>query len=166
MEFSIAQEVYVLLASFGSGILIGVLYDLLRTIRSYAKPSSSITAIQDTVFWCLATVFMFFTIFHTNNGVVRWYEFFGVFCGVIFYFFLLSRFAFFCLRKMSEFLLKIFLFFCKILLTPLRFTYNIIYKGLLFVFMPVYQFLRLIFRRVLFRLRAETKRTKQALLKK
>ena len=166
MAFSITQEIRVLLASVCSGVFIGILYDLLRTIRSCAKPSVSITALQDAVFWLLATMILFFTIFYTNNGIVRWYEFFGAFSGAFFYFFALSRLVLYFLKKTTQILLKIFVFFCKILLTPLYFMYNIIYKGLLFIFVPIFKALRRLFLFLRKRLALETKRTRNALLKK
>lgn len=166
MDFSITQEIRVLLASVCSGFLIGILYDLMRTVRSFAGPSNPMTALQDAVFWFLATMILFFTIFHTNNGIVRWYEFFGAFWGAFLYFWVLSQLMRFLLKKITQILMKIFVFFCKILLTPLCFMYNIIYKGLLFVFVPVFKVLR---RFVFFlrkRVATETKRTRNALLKK
>lgn len=166
MEFSIAQEVYVFLASVFAGLCICVVYDLLRVIRSYAKPSAAITDIEDIIFWGIAAVIMFFVVFTTNHGKVRWYEFFGVVLGSILYFFTLSRLFCFVIRKIIDVFSKIFLFFCKILLTPLLFTYNIVYKCILFIFVPVFKLITRWLKKFRAAIRAGTKRTKAALLKK
>lgn len=166
MEFSIAQEAYVFLASVLAGLCICVIYDLLRVIRSFAKPSAAITDIEDILFWGISAIVMFFVVFYTNFGNVRWYEFFGVLLGSVLYFFTLSKLVYCILRKAIVFFLKIFIFFCKILLTPLLFTYNIIYKSVLFLCRPFARLITKWFRILTVNIKAEAKRTKTAFLKK
>ncbi len=166
MEFSVAQEVYVFLSSAVSGIFICVVYDLLRVMRSYTKISRAITDVQDIIFWCIAIFIMFFMVFHTNRGYVRWYEFFGVFLGAVIYFFVLSEVFCNVLKKIIDIFLKIFIFFCKILLTPLVFTYNIIYKSILFIFAPIFKILQRFARKLTLKIKIGYKNTKSVLLKK
>ena len=166
MEFSIAQEAYVFLASVLCGVLIGVIYDILRVMRSYVKTTHAVNDVQDIVFWCIALIIMFFTVFHTNQGYVRWYEFLGVFLGALLYFLTMGKVFCIVLNKIIDVFLKIFVFFCKILLTPLVFTYNIIYKSILFIFVPIFKFLQKFLRRIMLKIKSGCKMTKTVLLKK
>ncbi|MBR5156721.1 MAG: spore cortex biosynthesis protein YabQ [Clostridia bacterium] len=166
MEFSIAQEAYVFLASALCGVFISVIYDVLRVIRLYAKTSYAVTNIEDIIFWFIALIIMFFTVFYTNYGYVRWYEFLGVFLGALLYFLTISKTVCMVLKKFIEIFFKIFVFFCKILLTPLVFTYNIIYKSILFIFVPVFKFFQKIIRRFVLKIKSGCKKTKTVLIKK
>ena len=166
MEFSIAQEAYVFLASALCGVFISIIYDILRIVRSYVKTTHAVTNTQDLVFWCIALVIMFFTVFHTNHGYVRWYEFLGVFLGAILYFLTLSKAFCIVIKKIIDIFFKIFVFFCKNLLTPLVFTYNIIYKSILFIFVPIFKFLQKIIRRFNLKIKSGCKKTKTVLIKK
>lgn len=166
MEFSLAREAYVFLASTLCGVCIGIVYDLMRTVRSFSKPSASMTDVFDIIFWFLASIIMFFTIHHINAGKMRWYEFLGAFLGAVLYFLSLSNFFRYILCNIVEIFSKIFAFFCKILLTPLLFAYNIIYKGIVFVFSPIFKLAKRFLRAFAIKFKASAKRTKMTLLRK
>ena len=166
MGFSLAQEAYVFLATALCGFCIGVVYDLMRSVRSFSKPSASLTDVHDIIFWTLASVIMFFTIHHINAGKMRWYEFLGAFLGAVLYFLAFSKIFRYLLCKTVEIFSKIFAFFCKILLTPLLFAYNIIYKGIVFVFAPIFKLIMRFLRKFKLKFKTAAKRTKVTLLKK
>ncbi len=166
MEFSLAQEAYVFLATVLCGACIGIVYDLMRVIRSFSKPSVSLTDVHDIIFWSLASVIMFFTIHHINAGKMRWYEFLGAFLGAILYFLAFSKIFRYLLCRTVEIFSRIFAFFCKILLTPLLFAYNIIYKGIVFVFAPIFKLIVSFLRKLALKFKTVAKRTKMTLLKK
>lgn len=137
MDYSISHEVFLLISSALAGIAIALIYDLFRIIRKSSSAGAVLTGVQDVLFLCLAIAVMFFVVFVTNNGKLRWYQFFGVLCGAILYFSWLSEPIIFFLQHFIVIFLKIFNFFFKILLTPLKFMYNIIYVCLYFVISPV-----------------------------
>ena len=105
-------------------------------------------------------------IFYTNGGRVRWFEFFGAVLGAVFYFLTLGRLFRLVIRRIIEIFSKIFIFFCKILLTPARFMYNILYRTILFIFVPIRKLSGKLSRRLITRVKAGTKKTKAALFKK
>ncbi len=166
MDFSVTHEAYVFLISVLSGAGMGLIYDLLRCVRRCAKSTDVITDIEDIIFWAISIAVMFFSIFFTNHGVVRWYQFFGVILGSILYFLTLSRVICICVQKIIEIFLKIFIFFCKILLTPLLFTFNILYRSILFIFVPIFRLFVKWKGQIFRRLKSGAKRTKAALMKK
>lgn len=137
MEFSVSKEAFVFLCSALCGGLLFLLYDLFRVIRQKSGAGETMIHVQDGLFWLMALAVMFFMVLYVNNGTVRFYELFGAILGAVIYGLTLSRWIlrFFCwfLGIFSVF----FGFFFKILLTPLLFTYNIMYRCLCFVFLPM-----------------------------
>ncbi len=166
MDFSISKEVSVFLASIAAGVLICIVYDLFRVIRLRAKTSAILTDVQDILFWVVATVVMFFVIFHVNNGAVRWYQFFGAVLGAVVYLLTASRFVLRGIGLLIDFFTKIFVFFLKILLTPLLFTYNIIHKCIVVIFVPIYRLLRRLYKKLFCKIKAGSRHAKTALIKK
>lgn len=166
MNFSITFEVFTLLYSTLAGITIAAIYDLFKILRKTTKAGIFFSAITDIVFWILATAIMFFVIFNVNNGKLRWYQFFGAFSGGIIWFLLFSRPFIFLICRFIDIFFKIFEFFLKILLTPLKFMYNIIYVSLSFVFSPVLRLFKRTFRKICYNIGKSVKTLKFAIIKK
>ena len=153
MEFSVTHEAYVFLCSAASGVLIGMVHDIFCVIRKKCEKTEVFTDITDIVFWICAAVIMFAVIFFVNNGRIRWYEFFGVILGSLLYSFTLSRTFILAFEFVFNIFLKFFKLFFKLLLTPLIFLYNIVFKGIMFIFRPIYKVLRKLFLKLLAKVR-------------
>ncbi|MBR2499450.1 MAG: spore cortex biosynthesis protein YabQ [Clostridia bacterium] len=166
MDFSIANEVYILCFSVLTGMLISFLYDLFRTIRIEAKTGMFLSGIHDVLFWALATLIMFFLVFFTNDGRLRWYHIFGASLGSILYFLTMSKAIIFFVRQFIGIFLKIFELFLKILLTPLKFTYNILYGCLSFIISPVLRVFKRLAKKLYYSLLKNKKAFKTAFFKK
>ena len=63
------------------GILLGILYDIIRLFRSYTSGGRIITALFDFIFWLLATTALLMFVLVYCGGRMRWYVLFGAFCG-------------------------------------------------------------------------------------
>lgn len=147
MEFSVSHEAYVFLCSAICGMFLGILYDVFRTVRRKCSDFSVLGDLQDILFWTFAAIIMLAVIFFANNGKVRWYEFLGVFLGMNIYIFTLSRIFLSVFGFILDIFLKIFKLFFKILLTPLVFLYNIVFRWIILFFKPFYKmFAKLRFR--------------------
>lgn len=91
MFLSCRDELFVLLATFVGGVAIGFIFDLFRIYRQNFSFGSSLVWLQDIVMWMIVFVVVCATIFVSNSGKIRWYEFLGFFCGTAVYMALLSR---------------------------------------------------------------------------
>ena len=118
-----AREVWVLLAMVCTGALSGVLFDLMRAIRSNFK-GTVMAAVTDAVYWMAVSVFVWYTLLIFYDGQIRFFEFLGLGIGLVLYFLLLSR-------LILRIFIGIFKLFFKILLTPAGFLYKIIRRMLL-----------------------------------
>lgn len=148
MDFSISKEAFVFLSAVLCGGLLHVLYDLFFIIRKKSAEEKIVIHVQDGLFWILAFFIIFFSLLTINGGIVRFYELLGVVLGVVLYHLTLSRFILKLVCKILAISSKIFNFFLKILLTPLRFLYNIIYRYICIIFLPMKKLIRRLYRRL------------------
>jgi len=166
MDYSISHEVFILFCSVLSGIIISIIYDLFRLIRKNSESGFILICIQDILFWFIATFIMFYTVFDTNNGKLRWYHFLGGICGAILYFSCLSRPVIYLLHRFIRIFFKFFELFFKILLTPLKFMYNILYVCLCFIISPVVCLVRMSGRKIRYLIHNTAFRLRKVLTKK
>jgi spore cortex biosynthesis protein YabQ len=68
------------------GIGLGVLYDVYRVLMNTFHPPKWLTALFDLMYWIFATLFVFRTLFWSNQGEVRVFIFIGLIMGVWTYF--------------------------------------------------------------------------------
>lgn len=120
-----SRDVYVLLVMFLCGAALGVLFDARRGIQKAAKVPDLAVIIADIIYWVIFTVSAAWCVWRFNNGIVRAFEFAGLFCGALIYFLTLSNFVVRLFAFLSCYILKTITFIFKILLTPARFLYKI-----------------------------------------
>jgi len=153
MGFSVSHELFVLLYSSLAGVLISLIFDIFRIIRKKVSTGMFLSAAQDILFWIVATMIMFFVIYFVNKGLLRLYQFMGAFLGGLLYFLLFSKWLSLLLCRFIDVFCKIFEFFLKILLTPLKITYKLICVLLSFAVLPIVRLLKKIIKRLTYTLR-------------
>lgn len=136
MFFSITEEMLIFLYACLTGALIMLFHDVLSVTQRKNCPLLIIN-LCDGIFIAVACVLMIVINLSISNGIVRAYEFVGVFLGAILYKLLLSQLFCFLLRKIIAGITAFFKVFFKILLTPLNFTYKIINKCILALMRPI-----------------------------
>jgi spore cortex biosynthesis protein YabQ len=75
----------------GSGVVLGIGFDIIGVLTLKFKLRSWTSALMDIGYWLIATLFVFQVLVYANDGQVRMFVFIGLFVGVIIYFYLLSR---------------------------------------------------------------------------
>ena len=73
-----------------TGLVLGVIYDFYRIVRSFSRPGSSTGLVLDIVFWVAATPATFLMLVAGNWGQLRSYVFIGIAIGLFAYFQLVS----------------------------------------------------------------------------
>ena len=116
MSESIIKEVEFLGYSLLSGVLILILYDILRIFRRVIIHSAGAIGFEDFVYWMLVTFLIFSMMFRENNGAIRWFSVLGIFLGMVLYNMTISLFfvkyvslVFIKLRKIIEKILQFIL---------------------------------------------------------
>src|SRR5690554_4278128 len=75
----------------GSGVVLGVGFDIIEVLVREFKLRRFATGMLDVGYWFVATLFVFQVLVYANDGQVRIFIFIGLFIGVVIYFYLLSR---------------------------------------------------------------------------
>lgn len=75
---------------FGSGLILGVLYDVYRVVSMRVRLPRWTIPLIDFAYWIAATVIVFYLLYYSNLGQVRVFIYLAVFSGISFYFALLS----------------------------------------------------------------------------
>lgn len=90
MYQGITIEMHFFLTSILWGVLVLLAYDQLRILRRIIRHNSFFVAIQDLLFWVLASVFIFAMIYVENSGIIRGFSVMGMVIGMIIYHYILS----------------------------------------------------------------------------
>ena len=83
MILSISGQVIVFLWTTVCGMVIAFVYDIFRIIRKAVKTGSLVISVQDLLFWLIACIIMFVSIYYSNDGELRGFLFLGAFPGVV-----------------------------------------------------------------------------------
>ena len=121
MNQAITLEVRFFLVSILAGVILLVLYDILRILRIILKPGAIQIGIQDVLFWIAAGVFIFRMMYQMNDGIVRGFSVVGIFLGMLVYKYSISDWL---VHSVSKGILTLFGWIrkvIKVLMTPFRF---------------------------------------------
>lgn len=91
MILSVSEQVIVFLWTTVSGMAIAFVYDIFRIIRKAVRTGGFAVFVQDILFWLIACIIMFISIYRSNDGELRGFLFFGAFLGAVLYAMLFSK---------------------------------------------------------------------------
>lgn len=81
-----SRQLTIFLCALGAGFLLGVLYDIFRTLRLSFTKSKAALIIFDTVYFLLCGIISFLFILAINKGEIRFYILSGEVIGWVFYY--------------------------------------------------------------------------------
>lgn len=81
---TIAREGSLLLVSLLFGMVLMLLYDILRIIRHMWKHGTFLLAAEDILYWLFCAVGIFAMLYRENDGLLRWFVLGGVAMGMLF----------------------------------------------------------------------------------
>lgn len=92
MSEMINLEVKFFVVSLAWGLVLLVIYDILRILRRLLKHSVWIVSIEDLVFWIVSGILIFKMMYEQNNGIIRGFSIMAMGMGMIVYYYLISDF--------------------------------------------------------------------------
>lgn len=102
----ILKEADVLLASFLTGVILVLVYDLLRIMRRLVSHKFWVIGLEDLLFWIGSAITLFAMLYRENSGYIRGFVIGGVLAGMLIYNLIFSSWV----VKGSVFLLEKILF--------------------------------------------------------
>ncbi len=91
MILSVSNQVLILLASVYGGLLLGLIFDLFKFLRSIFRFGRIVTIIGDILFWVTGLVLTLSIVYKSSSGLVRFYQLLGFSLGMAVYIKLLSK---------------------------------------------------------------------------
>ena len=83
MSAVIIEEVRIFINVIALGMVMQIVYDIIRIFRRLTKRGIIIVAIEDILYWIVASFAIFYYSYEVNNGKFRVYILVGVFLGMI-----------------------------------------------------------------------------------
>ncbi len=148
MPFTIREELFVFLYALITGASLFLFYDFLRACTQKGNCSLFVLNVTDGIFVTVACITVLFVTLTVSRGIVRFFEFFGMFLGAVFYKLLLSRLFSAFFTAVTDGIFIFFKIFFKILLTPIEFMYKIVIKCINGVLCPMIHVVRKLSRMV------------------
>lgn len=120
MSPEIIAELYFLLHCFLMGVLITMLYDVLRILRRVVPHNTAAVSVEDFLYWVVCSLLIFAMLIRENNGMLRWFAVAGAMLGMILYrktfgFFLVTYISL-LIKKLLHFVGRVF----RLILKPLN----------------------------------------------
>lgn len=86
-------QALILLATCGSGLLMGLVFDVYRLLTRPFRRRRWKLALTDFLLWVILAAYMFGLLFYLNDAEVHFYVFLGLALGLLFYYRWLSRYV-------------------------------------------------------------------------
>lgn len=81
----INSELIYFLSSIVWGVIILILYDMIRVFRRIVRHNWLVSAIEDILYWILCAFLIFRMMYIRNNGTIRSFSILGMFLGMVVY---------------------------------------------------------------------------------
>ena len=125
MTININSELYSFFVTLVGVFICCMLYDVFSVFIREFRLKKIYCAVVDCIFWMVSALILWLSLFEAGGGAARIYQIAGGFLTAVLYFLTVSRLNRVILKKIYG-LLKLFF---KILLTPVRFLYTILYRA-------------------------------------
>lgn len=103
MSRTIGEELCLLAQSAALGLFLMAAYDGLRLFRFFVPHGVWWTGMEDAAYWLASGVLTFLLLLAQNDGIWRWYATAGVFVGMLFWNFMVSRIFMKLLKKAQKY---------------------------------------------------------------
>lgn len=144
----IVEQVYIFLYAILAGGAAAFFYDILRIKRRAIRTGVFIISLEDIVYWFIAAVFLFITVYMSNSGEMRGFIFIGNIIGVILYETLLSSIIITSSVMIINIIKIILKFIGRVLSYPVILLYRLISVPIAFVFRHLFRLFRFIAKKI------------------
>lgn len=83
---TISEQAFLFLTCVQTGIIMGMLYDLIRIFRKIIHHPNWVVQIEDLLYWVTCGCFAFIMLYWENYGQIRLFVFLGILIGSVLYF--------------------------------------------------------------------------------
>lgn len=131
MSMPVSNELWIFLWSICGGIILGFVFDIFRIKRRIVKTGIILISIEDLLFWILAALLFFITLYLSNEGQMRGFSIIGGVLGASFYLSAISPIVLKVSVAVIDAIIKGVLFLVNIILWPFRLSIRLLKPVLL-----------------------------------
>lgn len=88
----IREETMIFVLAAMSGLIVRLAYRCISCFRQIVRHNLVVMGIEDLAYWLGSAIYLFVQIYHTSDGVIRWYFVLGVVLGAVLMTFFLQKF--------------------------------------------------------------------------
>ncbi|MGN0526527.1 MAG: spore cortex biosynthesis protein YabQ [Acutalibacteraceae bacterium] len=115
----------IFIASLGLGFLLGILYDILRTVKLSLTQKKQWNIVFDLIYFFIVGLITFLFILAANKGEVRSYILIGELLGAVVYYFAFGIIIVKFTDKLVTLFKRFFLFLFKVISSPFKLIFKI-----------------------------------------
>ena len=138
MSSIITNQSILFLTAVQIGILMGIIFDLIRIFRKLIRHPNFLVQIEDMLFWVVCALIGFYRLYVCNYAEIRPFVFVGMILGAFFYFMTFSvifmKIATIVIQYVKAVIRKLIGAVVKYMIYPLK---NLIRKLLLLLHIPI-----------------------------
>nr|WP_303244277.1 spore cortex biosynthesis protein YabQ [uncultured Cellulosilyticum sp.] len=86
MNEIVSSQALLFITSIEIGIVMGMIFDLIRVIRKIVKHPSFFVQVEDLLYWIVCGLISFYMLYVTNYADIRPFILIGIILGAVFYF--------------------------------------------------------------------------------
>ncbi len=128
MPVSVSEQTIVFTGCILSGLIIGILYDIIGALRNGLRLRRVVAFMLDWIFWLISVVIFFATLYITCGGKASWYAPLGGVLGLAFYYVSLSRFFLPPVTYIVTFLRKLTMKLLMLFIRPMKWIIKLLIK--------------------------------------
>lgn len=102
------EDINIFYLTLYGGIVIGILFDFYKSLRSNFKIVRKVSFVFDCIFWLFITIVIFTTINLLEQFNLRYYHFVALFLGFILYYNTISKYISITFNKIISFITGLF----------------------------------------------------------
>ena len=128
MIVTIEAQLVSLILSVFAGLIVGLLFDLYRTINFFVRPLKAFLYLMDLLFWIITGGVVFAILLNADYAQLRAYTFMGMGLGIFTYFKLFSSYILKFYRGVFRFITNLFRFMIILIVLPFKLVYNFMWE--------------------------------------
>ena len=120
MNVLVTKQTLLFLTAIQIGILMGIIFDLIRIFRKLIKHPNIFVQIEDMLYWVVSGFIGFYMLYICNYAAIRPYIFIGMILGGLFYFLSFSIWFMKLATIAIEYLKKVIVKMVQCLIIPIK----------------------------------------------
>ncbi|QHQ60491.1 spore cortex biosynthesis protein YabQ [Anaerocolumna sedimenticola] len=128
------------------GIILLILYDVLRIFRRVIIHNGFFIAFEDLIYWVVSSLLIFHMMYQQNNGIIRGFAILAMLIGMILYHSVFSELFVNTISTLLNQIINLTWKLFALILRPFRFIFRKIKRLFMWIFSKIKKFIQFLFK--------------------